>query len=87
MLTADYHCTSKANPLYSMVRLEDIEALDRQVEVRRRKIIAADGAANYMRPFLNALTEEEFDAFYSIIWQPVNGWILWVQAVTRWIFL
>ena len=63
MLTEDYHCTSKANPLYSMVRLEDIEALDRQVEVRRRKIIAADGAANYMRPFLNALTEEEFDAF------------------------
>ncbi len=53
----------KANPLYSMVRLEDIEALDRQVEVRRRQIIAADGAANYMRPFLNALTEEEFDAF------------------------
>ena len=52
--TEDYHCTSKANPLYSMVRLEDIEALDRQVEVRRRKIIAADGAANYMRPFLNA---------------------------------
>ena len=43
--------------------LEDIEALDRQVEVRRRQIIAADGAANYMRPFLNALTEEEFDAF------------------------
>lgn len=63
MLTEDYHCTSKANPLYSMVRLEDIEALDRQVEVRRRHIIAADGAANYMRPFLNALTEEEFDAF------------------------
>ena len=63
MLTEDYHCTSKANPLYSMVRLEDIEALDRQVEVRRRQIIAADGAANYMRPFLNALTEEEFDAF------------------------
>ncbi len=64
MLTEDYHCTSKKPiPLYSMVRLEDIEALDRQVEVRRRQIIAADGAANYMRPFLNALTEEEFDAF------------------------
>ena len=26
-------------------------------------MIAADGAANYIRPFLNALTEEEFDAF------------------------
>lgn len=65
MLTEDYHCTDKANPLYSMVRLEDIAALDAQVDAARVQIIAADGAANYMRPFLNALSEEEFDAFLS----------------------
>lgn len=65
MLTEDYHCTDKANPLYSMVRLEDIAALDAQVPVERLQIIAADGAANYMRPFLNALSEEEFDAFVN----------------------
>lgn len=65
MLTEDYHCTDKANPLYSMVRLEDIAALDAQVDAARIQIIAADGAANYMRPFLNALSEEEFDAFLS----------------------
>ena len=65
MLTEDYHCTDKANPLYSMVRLEDIAALDAQVSAARVQIIAADGAANYMRPFLNALSEEEFDAFLS----------------------
>lgn len=65
MLTEDYHCTDKANPLYSMVRLEDIAALDAQVDAARVQIIAADGAANYMRPFLNALSEEEFDAFLA----------------------
>ena len=65
MLTEDYHCTDKANPLYSMVRLEDIAALDAQVDAARIQIIAADGAADYMRPFLNALSEEEFDAFLS----------------------
>lgn len=65
MLTQDYHCTDKANPLYSMVRLEDIAALDAKVDAARVQIIAADGAANYMRPFLNALSEEEFDAFLS----------------------
>jgi SAM-dependent methyltransferase len=64
LLDADYHCTAEANPLYSMVRLEDIEALNREAGLTREKIIAADGAANYIRPFLNALTEEEFDAFY-----------------------
>lgn len=63
MLTEDYHCTETANPLYSMVRLEDIAELDENADVERVQIIAADGAANYMRPFLNALTEEEFAAF------------------------
>jgi ubiquinone/menaquinone biosynthesis C-methylase UbiE len=63
MLDQSYHCTSKANELYSMVRLEDIEALDQKAELTRIRIIAADGAANYMRPFLNALTEAEFEEF------------------------
>lgn len=63
MLDETYHCTKKANSLYSMVRLEDIDILNTKAGLERERIIAADGAANYMRPFLNALTEEEFDAF------------------------
>lgn len=63
MLDESYHCTEKANPLYSMVRLEDIAELNEEAGLLREKIIAADGAANYIRPFLNALTEEEFTEF------------------------
>ncbi len=63
MLDESWHCTKKANPLYSMVRLGDIDSLNEQAGLKRDKIIAADGAANYMRPFLNALSEEEFEAF------------------------
>ena len=63
MLDEQFHCTEKANPLYSFVRLEDMERLNEQAGLIRQKVIAADGAANYIRPFLNALTEEEFDAF------------------------
>jgi ubiquinone/menaquinone biosynthesis C-methylase UbiE len=63
MLDQSYHCTGKANALYSMVRLEDIEELNRQAGLCRERIIAADGAANYIRPFLNALSEEEYEAF------------------------
>lgn len=63
MLDQNYHCTDKANPLYSMVRLEDIAALNEKGGLQREKIIAADGAANYIRPFLNALSEEEFEEF------------------------
>ena len=63
MLDEDYHCTEKANSLYSMVRLEDIARLNEEAGLERDRIIAADGAANYIRPFLNALTEEEFEEF------------------------
>lgn len=63
MLDNRFHCTDKANPLYSFMRLEDIEALNEMAGLKRVQIIAADGAANYMRRELNALTEEEFQRF------------------------
>ncbi len=65
MLDSTFHCTKTANPLYSMVRLEDMDALNAQCGFTRLQVIAADGAANYMRPYLNALTEEEFEHFLT----------------------
>lgn len=63
MLDASFHCTKKANPLYSFVRTEDIEALNQSVGLSRVQIVAADGAANYIRPYLNGLDETEFQYF------------------------
>lgn len=63
MLDQQFHCTDKANPLYSFMRLEDIELLNGMAGLERVQIIAADGAANYMRREMNALTEEEFQYF------------------------
>jgi ubiquinone/menaquinone biosynthesis C-methylase UbiE len=63
MLDESFHCTDKANPLYSFLRLEDLDALNHNVGLTRIQIIAADGAANYIRPFLNALSQEEFAHF------------------------
>ncbi|MDY3889365.1 MAG: class I SAM-dependent methyltransferase [Agathobacter sp.] len=63
MLDESYHTTDKGNPLYSFVRLEDIDALNEEVGLTRLQIIAADGMANYFRPFLNALTEPEFEEY------------------------
>ena len=54
MLDEKFHCTEKANDLYSFVRLEDIEKLNEKAGLMREKIIAADGAANYIRPFLKS---------------------------------
>lgn len=63
MLDENFHCTKAANELYSFVRTEDIESLNAEVGLERMQLIAADGAANYIRPFLNALDEEEFGYF------------------------
>ena len=63
MLDESFHCTKKANDLYSFVRTEDIEALNKSVGLERVQIVAADGAANYIRPFLNGLDEKEFEYF------------------------
>ena len=62
-LDETFHCTKKANDLYSFVRTEDIEELNKTLDLERLQIVAADGAANYIRPFLNALDEEEFKYF------------------------
>ncbi len=63
MLDENFHCTKTANDLYSFVRTEDIEALNETVGLERIQIVAADGPANYIRPYLNALDEEEFQYF------------------------
>lgn len=63
MLDETFHCTKKANDLYSFVRTEDIQELNQIAGLQREKIIAADGAANYIRPYLNALDEKEFEYF------------------------
>lgn len=63
MLDETFHCTKSANKLYSFVRTEDIAQLNQETGLKRLEIIAADGPANYIRPYLNALDEEEFECF------------------------
>ena len=63
-LAPDFHTiTSDERDLYSYVRLEDINELNKKAALVRTKIFAPDGAADYMRRDLNALTEEEFQKF------------------------
>lgn len=63
MLDENFHCTKTANELYSFVRTEDIEELNDIVGLQRMQVVAADGAANYIRQYLNALDEEEFQYY------------------------
>ena len=60
MLTPDWHCISEPKDLFEMVRTEEIAALDAEVPVKRIKLVAADGATNYMRPVMDAMDDETF---------------------------
>ena len=62
-LTEDFHSIPTENDLYSYLRLEDIDELNKLTGLTREKIIAADGASDYIRRELNALDEDEFNFF------------------------
>ena len=62
-MTQDYKTISEQKDLYDYVRLEDIAELNELAGLQRMQIITPDGPANYMRPFLNQLSEEEFKYF------------------------
>ena len=61
--TEDFHTISEPKDLYDYVRLEDIDALNEKAGLERIRILSPDGPANYMRPFLNQLSDEEFEVF------------------------
>lgn len=60
MLTSDWRCISEPKDLFQMVRTEEIAELDAAVPVRRIKLVAADGATNYMRGAIDAMDDETF---------------------------
>ncbi len=62
-LTEEFQTRSQKEDLYDYMRLEDIKKLSEDAGLVRLKILSPDGPANYMRPFLNQLDEEEFEYF------------------------
>ena len=61
MLTEDWHCISRPEDLFEMVRPEEIAALDAALPVERLKLVATDGATNFFRPVIDAMDEETFE--------------------------
>lgn len=61
MLTADWHCISEPKDLFELVRTEDIASMDAEMPVKRLKLVATDGATNYMREFIDSMDDATFD--------------------------
>lgn len=60
MLTPDWHCISEPKDLFELVRTEDIAELDSEVPVKRIKLVATDGATNYIREYIDAMDDDTF---------------------------
>ena len=60
LLTTDWHCKSEPRMIFELARTEDIAALDATVEAARVKLVATDGATNYMRDLIDAADDFTF---------------------------
>ena len=58
-----FHTHSTIDDLYDYVRIEDIDELNQKAGLKRVKIVAVDGAANYIRPYLKKMDTETFELF------------------------
>lgn len=65
MLTEDYKCISTPADLFEMVRLEDIDELNREVGLKREKIVASDLFTIYIRDRVDSFSDEAYQAYLN----------------------
>ena len=60
LLTPDWHCKSEPEQVFALARVEEIAALDAELPVERQKLVATDGATNYLRELIDGMDDETF---------------------------
>lgn len=63
----DFNIIKADDGLYSMIRLEDIDKLNKELNLKRVTIFTPDGPANYIRSELNKMSDEEYNIFLKYI--------------------
>lgn len=64
-IDTDYNIISTIDDLYSYVRLPQIEEYNSLAGLTRKTIFSPDGATDYIRPYINKLSQEDFEYFIS----------------------
>lgn len=62
-LDENFNCKTTQEDLYSYVRVEEIDKLKKDASLERIKIIGVDGATDYIRPYINKLSKEDFEIY------------------------
>lgn len=63
LLTADYHCISEPAEIFELVRLEDIDELNREAGLHREKIVASDLFSRYIKDRLPNFSDAVYQAY------------------------
>ena len=61
LLTTDWHCVSEPKEVFELSRTEDIASYDAELSVERIKLVATDGATNYIRELIDSMDDETFE--------------------------
>lgn len=61
MLTDDWHCKSEPKEVFELIRTEEIVELAKTVPVTRIKLVATDGATNYLRSLIDSMDDMTFE--------------------------
>lgn len=62
-ISDDFKVCNKEDDLYDYVRLVDIDRINKACNIERISIFSPDGPSDYIRRELNAMSEDEFNAF------------------------
>lgn len=68
-----FNLNSTEEDLYSYVTLEQIEKLNTMVSLKRIELISPDGPTDYIRPYVNKLSEKEFELYINFVRQNSNN--------------
>ena len=63
LIDNNYHIISKDNDLYSYVRLDDINYLNKECNLKRIKIVSQDGASEYLKKEINKMDDKTFKIY------------------------
>lgn len=65
LLTADYKFISEPAEIFEIVRLEDIDELNREAGLKREKIVASDLFTLYIRDRIDSFSDEVYQAYVN----------------------
>ena len=63
LVDKDFKIIPKSNDLYSFVRLNDINKLNKECKLKRIKIISQDGPTEYIKKEINKMDQNTFNLF------------------------